>query len=195
LHPFVIGLEYKNRPKIFPWREKMRRGDENMIENFRKKAAKTVVLCSRLILAAFFLTAAFGKLVDIERYSVNAVYFFVILPMFLARPFGLALPFIELLCGLGLLFGVLTRLSALGIGLLSLSFFIAKAIVFLHGRSVNCGCFGAFGDTLASATIFLDLPMMFLAMVVMWAPSDVRHWKAVGNVLPKTWRERLRFIW
>jgi uncharacterized membrane protein YphA (DoxX/SURF4 family) len=167
----------------------------NMIEKSRKKAAKTVVLCFRLILAAFFLTAALGKLVDIERYSVQAVYFFVILPFFLARPFGLALPFIELLCGLGLLFGVLTRLSALGIGLLSLSFFIAKTIVFLHGRSVDCGCFGAFGDTLASVTIFLDLPMMFFAMVVMWAPSDVRHWKTVGNVLPKTWRERLRFIW
>jgi uncharacterized membrane protein YphA (DoxX/SURF4 family) len=167
----------------------------NMIENSRKKAAKTVVLCFRLILAALFLTAAFGKLVDIEHYSVDAVYFFVILPMFLARPFGLVLPFIELLCGLGLLFGVLTRLSALGIGLLSLSFFIAKAIVLSHGRSIDCGCFGAFGDTLASVTIFLDLPMVLFAMVVMLAPPDVRHWKTVGNVLPKTWRERLRFIW
>jgi len=167
----------------------------NMIENSRKKTAKIVVLCSRLILAAFFLTAAFGKFVDIERYSVQAVYFFVILPMFLARPFGLALPFIELLCGLGLVFGVLTRLSALGIGLLSLSFFIAKAIVLSQGRSADCGCFGAFGDTLASVTIFLDLPMMLFATVVMGASSDVRHWKAVGNILPKTWRERLRFIW
>jgi len=166
-----------------------------MIEILRKKPARIVVLCFRLILAASFLTAAFGKLVDIERYSVDAVYFFVILPMFLARPFGLVLPFIELLCGLGLLFGVLTRLSALGIGLLSLSFLIAKAIVLSHGRSVDCGCFGAFGDTLASVTIFLDLPMMFFAMVVMWAPSDVRHWKAVGNALSKTWKERLRFIW
>jgi putative oxidoreductase len=167
----------------------------NMIENSRKKSLKIVVLCFRLILAVLFIIAAFGKLVDIERYSVQAVYFFVILPMFLARPFGLALPFIELLCGLGLLFGVLTRLSALGIGLLSLSFFIAKTIVFLQGRSVDCGCFGAFGQTVASLTIFLDLPMIFFAMVVMWTPSDVRHWKAVGNILPKTWRERLRFIW
>ena len=166
-----------------------------MVENPSKKVAKTVVLCCRLVLGVVFLAAAFGKLVDIERYSVNAVYFFVILPVSLARLFGLALPFIELLCGLGLLFGVLTRLSALGIGLLSLSFFIAKAIVFSHGRSVNCGCFGAFGDTLASVTIFLDLPMMVLAMVVMWASSEVRHWKAVGNVLPKTWKQRLRFVW
>jgi uncharacterized membrane protein YphA (DoxX/SURF4 family) len=167
----------------------------DMIENSRKKTTKIIVLCFRLILAAFFLAAAFGKLVDIERYSVQAVYFFVILPMFLARPFGLALPFIELLCGLGLLFGVLTRLSALGIGLLSLSFFIAKAIVLSQGRSADCGCFGAFGDTLTSVTIFLDLPMMFFAAVVMGASSDVRHWKAVGNILPKTWREKLRFIW
>jgi uncharacterized membrane protein YphA (DoxX/SURF4 family) len=166
-----------------------------MNENSRKKRTKIVVLCFRLILAVSFLAAAFGKMVDIERYSVQAVYFFVILPFFLARPFGLVLPFIELLCGLGLLFGVLTRLSALGIGLLSLSFFIAKAIMLSQGRSADCGCFGAFGDTLASVTIFLDLPMMFFAIVVMWAPFDVRHWKSMGNVLPKAWRERLRFVW
>jgi uncharacterized membrane protein YphA (DoxX/SURF4 family) len=167
----------------------------NMNEDSGRKTKKIVVLCFRLILAVSFLIAAFGKLVDIERYSVQAVYFFVILPFYLARPFGLVLPFIELLCGLGLLFGVLTRLSALGIGLLSLSFFIAKAIVLSQGRSADCGCFGAFGDTLASVTIFLDLPMMFFAIVVMWAPFDVRHWKSVGNMLPRAWRERLRFVW
>jgi uncharacterized membrane protein YphA (DoxX/SURF4 family) len=154
-----------------------------------------VVLSLRLILSLFFLVSAYGKLVDIERYSVDAVYNFGIMPMFLARPFGLVMPFIELLCGLGLLFGVLTRLSALGIGLMSLSFFVAKAIVLSQGRSIDCGCFGAVIDTLASVTIFLDLPIMFFAMVVIWAPSDVRHWKTLGNLLPRSWRERLKLIW
>jgi uncharacterized membrane protein YphA (DoxX/SURF4 family) len=154
-----------------------------------------VVLSLRLILSLFFLVSAYGKLVDIERYSVDAVYNFGIMPMFLARPFGLVMPFIELLCGLGLLFGVLTRLSALGIGLMSLSFFVAKAIVLSQGRSIDCGCFGAVIDTLASVTIFLDLPIMFFAMVVIWAPSDVRHWKTLGNLLPRSWRERLKLTW
>jgi len=154
-----------------------------------------VVLSFRLILSFFFLVSAYGKLVDIERYSVDAVYNFGILPMVLARPFGLVMPFIELLCGLGLLFGVLTRLSALGIGLMSLSFFVAKAIVLSQGRSIDCGCFGAVIDTLASVTIFFDLPMVFFAMVVMWAPSDVRHWKTVGNLLPGAWRQSLSLIW
>jgi len=88
-----------------------------------------VIIVCRLILAAIFLVSSYGKLVDIERYSVDAVYNFGILPVApvnLARFFGLIMPFIELLCGLGLLGGVLTRISALGISLMSLAFFISR---------------------------------------------------------------------
>ncbi len=154
-----------------------------------------VVLAFRLVLAGIFLLSSFGKLVDIERYSVDAVYNFGILPMFLARPFGLVMPFIELLCGLGLLFGVLTRLSALGVGLMSVAFFVAKAVVLAQGRSIECGCFGAVVDTLASVTIFMDLPMLFLSAVVMLAPSSVRHRMALGRFLPPKWKRSLNVIW
>ena len=154
-----------------------------------------MILVFRLILAAFFLTSSYGKLVDIERYSVDAVYNFGILPMALARPFGLVMPFVELLCGLGLLFGILTRLSALGIALMSLSFFIAKAIVFSQGRSIECGCFGAVIDTLASVTIFIDLPMMVMALMIMLAPSQTRHWASIGKGLPQAGKEILQWIW
>jgi putative oxidoreductase len=154
-----------------------------------------VILIFRLLLAGFFLTSAYGKLVDIERYSVDAVYNFGILPMLLARPFGLIMPFIELLCGLGLLFGVLTRLSTLGIALMSLSFFIAKAIVLSQGRSIECGCFGAVIDTLASVTIFMDIPMMVLALIITFSAPEARHWLAIGKILPQRLEEKLRWIW
>jgi putative oxidoreductase len=154
-----------------------------------------VVLVFRLILTGFFLTSAYGKLVDIERYSVDAVYNFGILPMFLARPFGLSMPFIELLCGLGLLFGIFTRLSALGIVLMSFSFFIAKAIVLSQGRSIECGCFGAVIDTLASVTIFMDIPMIVLALVIIFSTPEARHWLAIGKFLSFQWKERFRLIW
>jgi len=154
-----------------------------------------VVLICRFLLAAVFLLSSIGKLVDIERYSVDAVYNFGILPMVLARPFGLVMPFIELLCGLGLLFGVLTRLSALGVGLMSIAFFIAKAIVLSQGRSIECGCFGAIVDTLASVTIFMDIPMLLLSLIVMLAPSFARHWMAIGSLLPQGWKEKLNLIW
>ena len=155
-----------------------------------------VTLAFRLIVAALFLVSSYGKLVNIERYSVDAIYNFGILPVEpinIARFFGLVMPYIELLCALGVLFGVLTRLSAFGIGLMSVAFFIAKAIVLAQGRSIECGCFGAVVDTLASVTIFMDIPMLLLVVVVMFSSS--RHWAAIGGLLPEGWRDKLRLIW
>ncbi len=155
-----------------------------------------IVLICRLVLAAIFLVSSYGKLVDIERYSVDAVYNFGILPVEpvnLARFFGLIMPFIELLCGLGLLGGVLTRISALGVSLMSLAFFISKAVVLSQGRSIECGCFGAVVDTLASVTIYMDIPMLLLGLVIMF--SNARHWLAIGALLPQTWKDRLSLIW
>lgn len=153
-----------------------------------------LTLLFRLVLAGFFLLSSYGKLVDIERYSVDAVYNFAILPMWLARPFGLVMPFIELLCGLGLLFGVLTRLSGLGVSLMSLAFFIAKAIVLSQGRMIECGCFGAIVETLASVTIYLDIPMMLMGLFIMFSAS--RHWLAIGGLIPFTsWQKKLSLIW
>jgi uncharacterized membrane protein YphA (DoxX/SURF4 family) len=155
-----------------------------------------VTLAFRLILAGIFLLSSYGKLVDIERYSVDAVYNFGILPVEpvnIARFFGLVMPFIELLCALGLLFGVLTRLSALGVSLMSLAFFITKAIVLSQGRSIECGCFGAVIDTLASVTIFMDIPMLLMGLLIMFSSS--RHWLAIGGVIPTAWRKKLNLIW
>ena len=44
-----------------------------------------LVFILRLILGGIFLVSSLGKMVDIERYSVDAVYTFGILPMALAR--------------------------------------------------------------------------------------------------------------
>ncbi len=152
-----------------------------------------LTLVCRLLLAGVFLLSASGKLVDIEAYSVDVVYDFGILPMWLARPFGLVMPFIELLCGLGLLGGVLTRLSAFGLSLMNLSFFIAKGALLLQGRDINCGCFGAIVGTLASFTIWLDIPQMLMALVIVF--SQNRHWVAIGGLLPQAWKDKLRLVW
>jgi len=154
-----------------------------------------LIFILRLILGGIFLVSSLGKMVDIERYSVDAVYTFGILPMALARPFGLVMPFIELAVALGLLFGVLTRLSALGCGLMSLAFFIAKAVVLAEGREIDCGCFGAVVETLASVTIYMDIPMLIFSLVVMLVPFNSRNWLGIGNRLPEEWKTKLRLIW
>jgi uncharacterized membrane protein YphA (DoxX/SURF4 family) len=159
------------------------------------KVPQNLIFTFRMILAGLFLTSALGKMVNLERYSVDAVYNFGILPMVLARPFGLVLPFLELLFAMGLLFGILTRLSAFGIGLMSLSFFIAKAYVLIQGRNIECGCFGVIMDTFVSFTIYLDIPVMIMAVLVVVADPWRRHYISTGQWLSRRWQRKLDFVW
>lgn len=155
-----------------------------------------VVLVFRLLLAATFLLSAIGKLVDIERYSVDAVYNFGVVPLVLARPAGLVMPFIELACALGLLFGVLTRLSGFGVALMSLIFFLVKAhVLFIQHRAIDCGCFGAIMETMASVTIYMDIPMLIMGLAIMAASPESRHFASLARLLPASARRALRIIW
>jgi len=140
----------------------------------RLLANRYAILGMRWILAGVFLLSSCGKLVDIKRYSIGAVMEFGILPIPLAYLVGALLPFVELMCALGLLFGVLTRLSSLGIALMSVTFFIVKGVVLWQGGDLSCGCFGAIANTLASLTIYMDPPVLLMSLAVMLSPRSSR---------------------
>jgi uncharacterized membrane protein YphA (DoxX/SURF4 family) len=66
------------------------------------------------------------------------------LPEILAKPYGYAIPYLEVVVGLALIVGLLTRLAALGTSLMILSFTIALAVgagVFLHDPPKVAGPF------------------------------------------------------
>jgi hypothetical protein len=123
------------------------------------------------------------------------VYNSNILPGPLAIGFGWALPFIELVCAVGLLFGVLTRLSAFGVALLDISFFVTKAILLSRGTDVECGCFGAIGSTMELWSIYLDPVILLLSVAVLLSSRQSRHWMSLGSRLPEKWRNRLNLVW
>jgi uncharacterized membrane protein YphA (DoxX/SURF4 family) len=154
-----------------------------------------VIFVFRFILAATFIVSSLGKFVDVRHYSVAMVYNLGILPGPIAIAFGWALPFIEFLCGIGLLFGVLTRLSALGIGLLGISFLIVKMILLYRGTDIECGCFGAIGSAMASWSIYIDPVISILAATIVISHQKGRHWLSVGNRLPLNWKKTLDSIW
>ncbi len=158
----------------------------------RLVANRYAVLGMRWILAGVFLLSSCGKLVDIKRYSIGAVMEFGILPIPLAHLVGMVLPFIEIMCALGLLFGVLTRLSSLGIAIMSITFFVAKGIILWQGADVVCGCFGAIVTTLASLTIYMDPPLLLLSLAVMLSPRSARSWVSLGGRMPGRGKKRTR---
>ena len=83
------------------------------------------------------------------------------------------------------------RLSSFGIALMSITFFIVKAVILWQGSDLVCGCFGAVVTTLASLTIYMDPPIFLMSLAVMLAPRSSRHWISLGSRLPESDAERV----
>jgi hypothetical protein len=169
-----------------------------VILRFIKGDKLTFIL--RLLLGIMITAAAIPKLIDIEKYSVYLVYSYQVFPMHpvnIARILGMTAPYLEILIALGLLFGVLTRLSAVGWGIMSLAYFIVKLhLIYIQERIVPCGCFpGILPDMLVTQSIWIDVVSMLFCAQIVWANRE-RQFLSIWTLLPEKWRRtRLRYVW
>jgi len=94
-----------------------------------------------LLIGALFVYAGVVKIVDPVAFARD-IDNYKMLPWTAAVGVGLYLPWLEILCGLGLITRVLYRGSVLIVtGLMSL-FIVATIIARARGLDISCGCFG-----------------------------------------------------
>jgi uncharacterized membrane protein YphA (DoxX/SURF4 family) len=134
----------------------------------------SAALLFRLVLAFIFLLAGASK-VGRPWVFVHTVESYNMLPTALARPLGLALPWIELLIGLYLVIGLFTRATALAAAALLSVFFIALSVQIARGNGGECGCFGTIsplvttlvgGNTIGVGDLVRDGLLLLLAVIV-----------------------------
>ena len=107
-----------------------------------------VSLAARLVLAAVFASSGWPKLTDPEG-TLRSVRAFRLVPEAFVPAFGYALPAVELAVALLLLAGLVTRAAALVTAGLLVMFVAGIAAAWARGLSIDCGCFGATGATVA----------------------------------------------
>lgn len=153
-----------------------------------------VNIACRILVGGIFMLSGIGKMMDLGN-SVKAVYNFQLLPWDWAiKLVGYCLPFVEVIFALCLLLGVFTRLAAAGIGALSVVFFVGKMIVmFVQGRSINCGCFGELMNTMAEVTVWMDLPVLALCLILIFSAN--RFKPGIGQLLPEKTADKLKVVW
>lgn len=107
-------------------------------------ANKYLILFSRLILGFIFVYAAVEKISDPDGFAVS-ISNYRMLPIPLVNIFAIALPWLELITGILLIYGICTKENSFIIGSLMLVFTVMVLIAVLRGLDIECGCFGT-GD-------------------------------------------------
>ncbi len=127
-------------------------------------------LAARLAVGGMWIWAGLVKLPD-PASSVESVRAYALLPESLVEPVGYLLPVVEVVLGVALVLGLMTRGAALLSAGLLLVFIGGIISVWARGMEINCGCFGDGGANPDAALqypweISRDLALLGLAVAL-----------------------------
>ena len=103
-----------------------------------------LVLVARLVVGGVWIVAGALKIPD-PASSVQAVRAYRLLPEAIVPTVGQLLPVVEVVVGLALVVGLLTRTMAVASAVLFVAFIIGIASAWARGLTIDCGCFGGGG--------------------------------------------------
>ncbi len=105
---------------------------------------KYLLIVSRFVLGFIFIYAGIEKIADPDGFAVSITNY-RILPVAIVNIFAISLPWLELFCGILLIFGVSVKENSFIFGSLMVIFTAMIFIAVLRGLDIDCGCFGT-GD-------------------------------------------------
>jgi uncharacterized membrane protein YphA (DoxX/SURF4 family) len=141
-------------------------------------------LVARLVTGGVWIVAGALKLPD-PAGSVRAVRAYDLLPEAVVPTVGYLLPICEVILGVCLVLGVMTRVSGVLSSLLFVAFIVGIGSAWARGMSIDCGCFGGGGFDADAAEkypweIARDVGLLALSLWLVWRP---RTRFALDNIL------------
>ncbi|MBN2468521.1 MAG: DoxX family membrane protein [Deltaproteobacteria bacterium] len=118
----------------------------------------------RIVLGGIFIYASWDKLLNPEQFA-RAVQNYRILPHPGLNIIAVTLPWVELVCGILLVAGFLTRGAAIIISGLLTVFVLALGSAMIRGIDTSCGCFSSQG-THPITFLFLVRDAVFLVVAL-----------------------------
>jgi len=121
----------------------------------------------RFFLGFIFIYAAIGKISAPHEFAV-AISDYQLFPDFSINFLAVFVPWLEMVCGFGLLFGVYIKENSMIYLSLMTMFTIAIIISLLRGLDIECGCFGSEDSSkVGIVKIGENIVLIFLALFVL----------------------------
>jgi len=127
-----------------------------------------------VIVGAIFVYAGVVKAIDPIQFGLD-IDNFKILPWFVSVRLAFYLPWLEILCGLALIFHFLYRGGLSVLTLLVLVFIGATIAAKVRGLDITCGCFGHSSQRWSFPQhMAIDLAIFVALILLLWSESISR---------------------
>ncbi len=138
-----------------------------------------LIILIRILLGAIFIYASYDKILDPGKFSRDIANYHIV-PFGLENIIALIIPWLELLIGIGLIFGVMVDGAALISGGLLALFIVLIAQAILRGFDIECGCALKEGQLVGWDKILENLVFLGASFLV-W-----QRQKKLLEIFPKT---------
>ncbi len=139
-----------------------------------------LTMFSRLLIGVVFIYASIYKIADPTSFA-KSIWYYHLVPGSLINLVALILPWLELLCGLALIFGVFYRGAVVWLNILTVVFIAALISTIARGLDIDCGCFKA-GQTAtgpAWKSLWFDVGLLVFTLQMLFSRS--RRWMLAGG--------------
>ena len=149
----TAGLNGLEKACLFP---------EKMIRN------KNILFAFRLVVGGVFIWAGILKIIDPLGFA-QSIANYRIFPSVLSFFLAVVLPWIEVVCGVFLVFGIFRHASSLLFSGLLGAFLLLMVVTLLRGIDVDCGCFGSLSQELDYKLILTDSVLLFFSLNIFFS--------------------------
>jgi putative oxidoreductase len=126
----------------------------------------TFTFISRAVVGFIFVVASIPKIADTTSF-MKSIEVYGLFPYFIISITAIFLPWLELVVGVFLIFGILLRGSSLLSSVLFFTFSILITVTLLRGLSIDCGCFGSDGASLSWKRLIEDVGLLILSLQIL----------------------------
>ena len=124
-----------------------------------------------LLIGGLFIYAGVIKVLDPVGFA-NDIDNYKTLPWMIGVGFAFYLPWLEIFCGLALIFRIFYRGGLSILGALLLVFIVATVVAKARGLDITCGCFGHPGKNLSFAWhLVIDFAILIALILLIRRPQ------------------------
>jgi len=127
--------------------------------------SKYLSLALRMFIGGMFIVAAMSKFIYPAEFAENLASYRIV-PFWAVNVIAVIMPWLELICGLFLIIGLMTRAVAAMLASFLLGFTVFIAVNVVRGAAISCGCFDSVGAEVSWYKVMTDFFLTLLAVQI-----------------------------